>query len=98
MTKRERLEEKIRLNNLKIEELENKNVLLRIESLKTSDKYQKYSEQIEKISSRVNRKKVYEDVLIGKITWKEHFIDEDSGDVIEIERNQIVRRNDKWYF
>jgi len=98
MTKRERLEEKIRLNNLKIEELENKNVLLRIEELKISDKYQKYSEKIEKIATRVNRKKVYEDVLIGKITWKEHFVDEDSGDVIEIERNQIVRRNDKWYF
>jgi len=98
MTKRERLAEKIRLNNLKIKELENKNVLLQIETLKISDKYQKYSEKIEKIATRVNRKKVYEDVLIGKITWKEHFIDEDSGDVIEIERNQIVRRNDKWCF
>lgn len=98
MTKRERLAEKIRLNNLKIKELENKNFLLEIESIQISDKYRKYSEKIEKIARLENRKKVYEDVLIGKVTWKENWVDEDSGDVIEIERNRVVRRGDKWYF
>jgi len=97
MTKRERLAEKIRLNNLKIKELKNKNCLLEIESIQISDKHRKYSEKIEKIARFENRKKVYEDVLIGKVTWKENFIDEETGEVISIERNSVVRRNDRWY-
>ena len=98
MTKREILAEKIRLNNLKIKELEKKNFLLEIEAIQISDKNQKYSEKIEKIARFENRKKVYEDVLIGKVTWKEHFIDEETGEVVDIERNTLVRRNDRWYF
>lgn len=97
MTKRERLAEKIRLNNLKIKELQKKNFLLAIEAIQISDKNQKYSEKIEKIARLENRKKVYEDVLIGKVTWKENFIDEETGEAVVIERNSVVRRNDRWY-
>ena len=35
-------------------------------------------------------------VLIGRIYWKENFLDEDTGNHIPIVRNVIVRRNGEW--
>jgi len=98
MTKREELQEKIRLNEIRMTELDNENSNLQIECHKISDDKQQYSEQIEKIARRDGRKKVYDNVLIGKIHWQENFIDEESGDVISISRHRVVRRNDRWFF
>jgi len=36
------------------------------------------------------------EVLRGRIFFKESWIDEDSKEVVEIERKQIVMENNKW--
>lgn len=48
------------------------------------------------VQFRQNRKVVTENKLIGRVFWKEHFVDEDSDELIEIERNQIIRENGKF--
>ena len=35
-------------------------------------------------------------ILIGRIYWKEDFIDEETEEVITIERSEVVRENGEW--
>lgn len=97
MTKREKLQEKIQLNDLKIQQLIEKNNLLKIECLKTSDKNRWYSEAKETVLRRKDGKKVYEQVLIGKVHWRERFTDQEGEGEITIDRQMVVRRDDVWY-
>ena len=87
---------KIKSKTKKISDLENEISLLKIQEVQISDKYQIYVECIEDvITSR--RPKVIEKMLIGKILWKEDFLDEDTGQVISIDRSSTVRRDDVWF-
>lgn len=89
---RKQIENKIKKNEQRIKHLNQENRNLYLESFLISDKDQQYSE----VQIEIGRGKNKESVLMGKITWKEDFIDEDTGDVIEIERSKFVRRNGIW--
>ncbi|WP_185273868.1 hypothetical protein [Chryseobacterium indologenes] len=89
---RKQIENKIKKNNDRIKAIKQQNRELFLASLTISDKDQQYHEaQIE-----IGRGKNKEFVLMGKITWKENLVDGDTGDVIEIERSQYVKRNGEW--
>lgn len=89
---RNQIEKKIEKNNQKIKLLELQNRNLFLQSLEISDKKQQYNES----EVEIGRGKKKEKVLMGKITWKENFMDEDTGKLIEIERSQYVKRNGVW--
>jgi len=57
-----------------------------------SDRTQQYYEE-EITFGRGKNKTTH---LCGFITWKEDFIDEDTGNVITIERNKRVRIDGEW--
>lgn len=86
------IEKKIEKNNQQIKFLEMQNRNLFLQSLELSDKSQQYKE----IEKEVGRGKNKETVLMGKITWKEKYVDEDTGEVLSIERSQFVKRNGIW--
>lgn len=69
---------------------------LKEEDILFSDEQQWFIEKEEEIKFRQNRKLVKETKLIGRVYWKEHFVDEDSGELIEIERCEKVRENGKF--
>jgi len=85
---RQSLLNQIEKNEKKIIQLRKKIVELKIQELKFSDKKQQYKEGIEIVGGK--------EVLRGRIFFKESWIDEDSKEVVEIERKQIVMENNKW--
>lgn len=66
------------------------------ESCLLSDEEQWFTEEMETFTKRVNRKKVTEEKLVGRIHWNQNFKDEDTGSVITIKRSQAVRVNGEW--
>jgi len=95
MTKRERLTQKMQQNFDKIEALEKANIELQKELFLLCDKEQWYTEK-EETKTISHRPKRYETALVGRINWNDDFIDEDSGEVITIDRSQVVRINGAW--
>lgn len=95
---RQEIEAKKQSNFQKIEDLKKENIELTKQDLLLSDDIQRFEEKIEshpkgkwqRKPSRLDGK------LVGRIFWKENFIDEDSGEVIEIERQQVVRIDGEW--
>ena len=81
--------EKINFYKAELEKLEKEDILF-------SDDQQWFVEKEEEVKFRQNRKLIKETRLIGRVYWKEHFVDEDSSELIEIERNQIIRENGKF--
>ena len=81
--------EKINFYKAELRRLEEEDILF-------SDEQQWFIEKEEEVKFRENRKLIKETRLIGRIYWKEHFEDEDSGELIEIERSQKVRENGKF--
>jgi hypothetical protein len=79
----------------KIKQLKTEITELRKESILLSDKHQQFTEKEEEVLI-CGRPKKYETKLIGRIHWKDDFVDEDTGDVITIDRTQIVRINGEW--
>lgn len=96
MRTRRKIEAAINKKKEAIKSLKNEIVELGHEWYLLSDREQQFVEQMETITRRENRKKVTEEKLIGKVTWKEDFIDEDTGKTFSIERCQIVRINGEW--
>lgn len=92
ITKRQRLEAKIKANNNKIKELQNKNAEIRKETFLLCDKVQRFEEKTEIIGHGKSKRVA----LLGRIYWKEDFIDDDSKKTITIERSQVVRANGDW--
>jgi len=96
MTKRERLENKIKKNNAKIEELQKTNESIRIEGYLLCDKQQQYKEEIRFFG----RGKTKKEVLVGSIHWKEWFFDSDYPNDktkgVEVNRRATVRQNGEW--
>ncbi len=93
MKQREKINKKIESNISKIKALNDENVRLRIRELQISDKTQQYSEKMEVRG----RGKTKQDVLVGRVHWKEDFKDEDTGEVVTVERQTIVRIGETWY-
>ena len=89
---RKQIENKIKKNEDRIKAIKEQNRELFLESITISDKYQQYSES----EVEIGRGKDKTMVLMGRITWKERIYDEDTGNVIEIERSQYVKRNGNW--
>ena len=58
------------------------------------DKEQWFTEKEE----TVGRGRTKETRLVGRINWKDYFVDDDTGKKIEIERSEIVRINGVWQF
>ena len=81
--------EKINFYKAELEKLEKEDILF-------SDDQQWFVEKEEEVKFRQNRKLIKETRLIGRVYWKEHFVDEDTGKKIEIERSQKVRENGKF--
>lgn len=79
----------------KIKQLETEIIELRKEGMLLCDKTQRFKESEEDVLI-CGRPKKYETKLIGRIHWKEDFIDEDTGDVVTIERKKTVRVNGEW--
>ena len=81
--------EKINFYKAELEKLEKEDILF-------SDDQQWFVEKEEEVKFRQNRKLIKETRLIGRVYWKEYFVDGDTGETIEIERNRKVRENGKF--
>lgn len=86
------IENKIKLNNDRIKQLEIKNRNLYLKSLEVSDRKQQYSEHEIEIEVDGNK----EIVVMGKLSYVEKFLDEDTGKHIEVQRSYFVKRNGIW--
>lgn len=97
MTRNE-IQQKREANFSRIEELRLENIELARQAFLLSDENQWFTEKIESYpKSKYQRKPNFLDgKLVGRINWNENFMDEDTGDVISIERTQIVRINGQW--
>jgi FtsZ-binding cell division protein ZapB len=92
MTKRQELNEKIDAKSEARELLRLEIIELKKQALLLSDDVQQFEEKKEIIG----RGKHKREVLVGRIHWKEDFKDEDTGEVVTIERQQAVRIDGEW--
>lgn len=95
MTKREKIYQKINDNNIKIAKIENDNVDLIRQSYLLTDSKQQYKQEME-TRTISKRPKVTEEILVGRIYFKQEFTDEDTGNVIYVERSKAVMINGEW--
>jgi len=94
MTRKE-LNAKIEANHEAIKKLRLENIELQKQEMLLSDDVQQYyEEEVEVVVKR--RPKIVEKQLRGFITWKENFKDEDTGEVLTIQRHKVVRINGEW--
>ena len=98
MTKRKELECCIAALRTIINNAQKEIVDIRKETLLLSDEVQQFTEEIESHPrQKYERKDNWLDgKLIGRIHWKEGIKDEDTGEIITINRNQIVRVDGDW--
>jgi len=93
MTKREKLTWKLNAIYKKLDVLNEQHIEIKKQLLLLSDDKQQYSEKLE-VYGRGKNKKEY---LIGRIHWKEDFVDEDNPkNVVTVDRSRIVRENGEW--
>lgn len=83
---------KFNVNIAKIKKLQEANIELNRQHLLFSDKNQQYREG-EETHGRGKLKQTY---FIGRVYWREYFLDEDTGDKIWIDRSKVVRQNNEW--
>lgn len=95
MSKRRKIEAKIAKNKELIIQLKKDNQDLYYESLLISDKEQKYIEEEREITIS-KRPKVTKKVLLGMVQWDEDFIDEDTGNIVTIQRHKVVKQDGEW--
>ena len=94
--KRHIIQRKINNKIAFIDNLKNEILELRRQEVLISDKNQQFVEKEEQVLIS-GRPKVYETKLVGRIFWKEKFIDQDDPKhPIFIERTQVVRINGEW--
>jgi hypothetical protein len=70
-------------------------VELKKEAMLLCDKQQRFEEKEELIVTS-KRPRRTEKRLIGRVFWDEHFVDEGTGEVITVERSEVVRENGEW--
>lgn len=97
MTRNE-IEQKKRDNFDKIESLKRENIELSRQSMLLSDEKQQFTEEIEshpKLKYMRDANKL-DGKLVGRIHFIDHFMDEDAGKEISVNRSQIVRIDGEW--
>ena len=89
---------KIKENQNKIDDLKKEIIELKRQQIMLSDETQRYEEKIESHpKSKYQRKPHYLDgKLVGRIFYKEEFIDEDTKEVIVINRSDVVKVDGNW--
>ena len=97
MKTRNQIEKLIKSKQRKINSLSDEIDLLKIESLQICDPEQTYEEKEEEFIVK-KRPLTKETHMIGRIHWLEDFIDEDTGDIVTINRSRLVRRDGVWIF
>lgn len=95
MTKREQLEMEIAAKKEQITKLKTEIIELRKETILLCDDKQWFTEEEEEHIIK-KRPKIIEKFFVGKRHWKEDFKDEDTGEVVTIERCEVVRVNGEW--
>jgi len=97
MKTRKQIENLIKTKQRKINALSDEIDLLRIEELQICDSEQTYEEKEEEwvVKRRPITKETH---VIGRVHWDEDFIDEDTGDVVTINRSRLVRKDGIWIF
>lgn len=93
---REQIREQYNANLEKIEALKTANIKLVRQSLLLSDNEQWFTEKTEPVVYWEGRKKIKTEKLIGRIHWNEDFKDEDTDEVITVNRSRIVRVDGEW--
>lgn len=92
MKNREQLVLETKSNNEKILALQAANEALKIEWYQLCDEKGRYSES-EEVWGRGKKKETH---MVGRRYWSQDFKDEDTGDVVAIERSQCVRIDGIW--
>ena len=95
MNRREEIKSQVKSIENQIKSLEEDLEELIKEEYLLCDEKQWFTEKEEETIVK-KRPLVKETNLIGRINWEQEFIDEDSQEVIKIERSMIVRANGKW--
>ena len=93
---RKELEEVILSKENQISLLKKEILQLNRECLLLCDEEQRFEEKMETITIREGRRKIKVEKLIGRVYWKEKFLDEGTGEEIVIERSQPVRVDGEW--
>lgn len=95
---RQEIETKRQENFAKIEALKKENIELAIQYILLCDDKQRFEEKIESHPKRKYERKPnwLDGKLVGRIFWNEDFKDEDTGEVVTIERQQVVRVDGEW--
>lgn len=94
--KRSYINKKIEKKFNQIEKLKDDILNLKRQSALISDKNQQFIEEIEDVLVS-GRPKKYEKKLVGRIRWKDKYVDEDDPKhPIIIDRTQVVRINGEW--
>lgn len=78
-----------------IKQLESEIIELKKESMLLSDEHQRFTEKEEEVVISRRPKKT-EKRLIGRIHWKQWFLDDDTGEKFCIDRSCVVRVNGEW--
>jgi len=89
------IQQEIKEKEEKIKQISEEITTLMKEDYLLSDEEQWFEEKEEEVIISKRPKKT-EKKLIGRIFWKQPFIDEDTDEVFYIERTQIVRVNGEW--
>jgi hypothetical protein len=92
MKQRLELLKQIEANRQKQEELAKEEFELCKKYIQINDKRQWYAE----VERTVGRGKTKRTFLEGRFYWIQHFKDDDTGQVIKIERSRPVKENEKW--
>jgi hypothetical protein len=95
---RQEIEAKRQENFQKIEALKKENIELAKQDILLCDETQRFEEKIESHPKTKYQRKPHwlDGKLVGRIFWNENLKDEDTGEVITIERQQIVRVDGEW--
>lgn len=91
------MQNKIKNRLDKIEKLQSEIKELERKIMTTSDSKQQYVEVNEEVLV-CGRPKKYETKLIGRLNWKQHFTDEDTGESVTIDRSTLVKVNGEFVF
>ncbi|HEX8334710.1 MAG TPA: hypothetical protein VF622_18955 [Segetibacter sp.] len=93
---RKEIEASIQAKKEAIKTIKTEIVELSKQSLLFSDEEQWFTEKLETVTYRENRKKVSVEKLIGRRHWNEDFRCENTGKVITIERSEVIRIDGQW--
>jgi len=95
---RQEIEAKRQENLQKIKAIKEENIELAKQAILLCDETQRFEEKIESHPKAKYQRKPHwlDGKLVGRIFWNEDFKDEDTGKVITIERQQVVRIDGEW--